>query len=114
MHVFRYSARPGTIAADMPDQVPPEVKEERSVRMRALAQDLARYDARSRIDTVENAVLEAGRPATLASFHRIHVMDAPETTPALVRVAIMGMDESGALYGRVARSEDAASEECDG
>ena len=114
MHVFRYSARPGTVAADIPDQVPPEVKEERSVRMRALAQDLARYDARSRIDTVENAVLEAGRPATLASFHRIHVMDAPETTPALVRVAIMGMDESGALYGRVARSEDAASEECDG
>ena len=34
MHVFRYSARPGTVAADMPDQVPPEVKEERSVRMR--------------------------------------------------------------------------------
>ena len=34
MHVFRYSKRPGTLAADMPDQVPPEVMAERSRRMR--------------------------------------------------------------------------------
>ena len=33
LHVFRYSARPGTPAADMPGQVPVEVKKERSKRL---------------------------------------------------------------------------------
>ena len=46
MHVFRYSKRPGTLAADMPDQVPPEVMAERSRRMRAVGTG-ARYCRRS-------------------------------------------------------------------
>ncbi|MDQ3916202.1 MAG: tRNA (N(6)-L-threonylcarbamoyladenosine(37)-C(2))-methylthiotransferase MtaB [Actinomycetota bacterium] len=33
LHVFRYSPRPGTAAADMPDAVPPPVKKERSKRL---------------------------------------------------------------------------------
>ena len=33
LHVFRYSPRPGTAAADMPDAVPPAVKKERSKRL---------------------------------------------------------------------------------
>jgi threonylcarbamoyladenosine tRNA methylthiotransferase MtaB len=33
LHVFRYSARPGTPAAEMPDEVPPQVKKERSKRL---------------------------------------------------------------------------------
>jgi threonylcarbamoyladenosine tRNA methylthiotransferase MtaB len=33
LHVFRYSPRPGTGAADMPDAVPPAVKKERSKRL---------------------------------------------------------------------------------
>mgnify|MGYP002224633344 FL=1 len=53
MHVFRYSKRPGTLAADMPDQVPPEVMAERSRRMRDTAQELAIADARRRVGTVE-------------------------------------------------------------
>ncbi|RME44376.1 MAG: radical SAM protein, partial [Caldilineae bacterium] len=37
MHIFRYSPRPGTVAAAMPNQVPPEVAQERSRRMHELA-----------------------------------------------------------------------------
>ena len=33
LHVFRYSPRPGTAAASMPDAVPPAVKKERSKRL---------------------------------------------------------------------------------
>jgi len=36
-HVFKYSPRPGTLAAAMPHQVPPEVKEARSEAMMELA-----------------------------------------------------------------------------
>jgi threonylcarbamoyladenosine tRNA methylthiotransferase MtaB len=32
-HVFKYSARPGTLAATMPDQIPPPVKKARSQAM---------------------------------------------------------------------------------
>jgi len=38
-HVFPYSRRPGTRAAGMPDQVPPEVKKDRAARLRALVQE---------------------------------------------------------------------------
>ncbi len=36
-HVFPYSARPGTVAAGLPGQVPPRIKAERAQAMRAVA-----------------------------------------------------------------------------
>lgn len=41
LHVFQYSPRPGTRAVDMPGQVAPAVKEERSARLRRLADEQA-------------------------------------------------------------------------
>ena len=40
MHVFRYSPRPGTKAADYPDQVPESVKKSRALELTALADTL--------------------------------------------------------------------------
>ena len=101
MHVFRYSARPGTPAATMPDQVPPEVMAERSRRMRALAHELAIKDAQARIGTVERAVVEYGNTATLASFHRAVVEDADDlVAPCILDVAIIGVDDSGLVHVR--------------
>lgn len=40
LHVFPYSKRPGTPAAIMPGQVPPEVKTERAARLEALCEKL--------------------------------------------------------------------------
>ena len=102
MHVFRYSARPGTPAAVAPDQVPPEVAAERSRAMRELAATMARQDAARRVGTVERAVIEQGRLATLGSYHRVVVDDAPQDgAPRLVEIGIMGMDDSGMLHGRI-------------
>ena len=42
LHVFAYSRRPGTPAADMPGQVPKGIREERSRRLIALGQELGR------------------------------------------------------------------------
>ncbi len=41
LHVFKYSLRPGTPAAEMPHQVPPQIAEERSDRLLALGRQLA-------------------------------------------------------------------------
>jgi threonylcarbamoyladenosine tRNA methylthiotransferase MtaB len=40
LHVFRYSARPGTASADMSDEVPPDVKKERSKRLIAVGNEI--------------------------------------------------------------------------
>lgn len=54
LHVFKYSPRRGTPAAEFPDQVAPSVKEERSRRLIALGNQLAgRFAARFCGQTVE-------------------------------------------------------------
>lgn len=99
MHVFRYSARPGTPAAESPDQVAPEVMAERAAALRAVAEEGAREDARRRIGTRERAVLEYGNRGTLGSFHRVVVDDIEsDATGSIVNVAIMDMDERGTLH----------------
>ncbi|WP_419057916.1 tRNA (N(6)-L-threonylcarbamoyladenosine(37)-C(2))-methylthiotransferase MtaB [Enorma massiliensis] len=106
MHVFRYSARPGTPAATMPDQVPPEIMAERSQRMRELAERMARIDAQSRCGTRERAVIEQGRRGTLSSFHRVEVDGLDREgieAPALVDVAIMVVNASGLVKAEFVR-----------
>lgn len=50
MHVFPYSRRPGTPAADMPGQVPREEKEDRARRAIALGETLERRWLESQVD----------------------------------------------------------------
>jgi threonylcarbamoyladenosine tRNA methylthiotransferase MtaB len=46
-HVFSYSARPGTAAARMPEQIPHPVRKERNAQMRsAIAQSASAYRSR--------------------------------------------------------------------
>lgn len=101
MHVFRYSARPGTPAATAPDQVAPEVMADRSKRMRSLAQELSLHDARSRVGSSEIAVIEHGDFATLGSFHKA-VVDDPAEVPAsgVFHADILSCDASGLLHIR--------------
>lgn len=47
LHVFSYSERSGTVAADMPDKVPNKVKIERGKKLRGLAEEL-KYKAAER------------------------------------------------------------------
>lgn len=69
MHVFRFSRRPGTPAATMAGQVPPEVLADRSKRMRALAQDMRVSAANAHICQVESVLVQApGRGVTGGLF----------------------------------------------
>ncbi|MDY2777782.1 MAG: MiaB/RimO family radical SAM methylthiotransferase [Collinsella sp.] len=104
MHVFRYSKRPGTIAATAPDQVDPAVMAERSARMRSLADEMARRDAASRVGTIEGCVLEHGNRGTLASFQRVVVDGVGEDATGLfVRVCLTGIEADGSLRGELVR-----------
>ena len=58
MHIFPYSRRPGTPAADMPGQLPNAVKEERSRRAIAVAEQMSRDYRESLIGTTQTALFE--------------------------------------------------------
>ena len=111
LHVFRYSARPGTPAATMPDQVPAQTMAARSAIIRALIDKTSRDDATARIGTIERAVIEYPGRGTLGSFHRVIVDDVSEDLVGrLVDVAIMDVDAQGVLHGHVIRSAGAGTE----
>ena len=62
VHLFRFSSRPGTKAAEMPDQLPESVKKERSARLEVIA-------ARLRAETAASFV---GKNATVLLEDRIY------------------------------------------
>ena len=61
---FKYSPRPGTPAADMPDQMPEAVKSERLHRLQAaIDRHQAAFNARCRRPHLRRAVRKAGTPS---------------------------------------------------
>ena len=58
MHIFPYSKRPGTPAAEMPGQLPNAVKEERSRRAIAVAQDMSRCYHQALLGTTQAVLVE--------------------------------------------------------
>ena len=58
LHVFKYSPRTGTPAADYGDQVPAAVKEERSTLLLALGDQMAADFAKSMVGQVLNVLVE--------------------------------------------------------
>jgi threonylcarbamoyladenosine tRNA methylthiotransferase MtaB len=58
MHVFVYSSRPGTLAAELPDKVSEKVKKERSVLMLDLAAHSAQESAERSIGQIRSVLWE--------------------------------------------------------
>ena len=75
LHVFPYSKRPGTPAAQRADQVPPQLIAERAARLSELGRRLSLEDARSRLGCTETAVVERPGRGTSESFHELRFSD---------------------------------------
>lgn len=75
LHIFPYSKRPGTPAAQRADQVPPQLIAERAARLGELGRQLSLEDARSRLGCVETAVIERPGRGTSESFHELRFSD---------------------------------------
>ncbi|MGI5818985.1 MAG: tRNA (N(6)-L-threonylcarbamoyladenosine(37)-C(2))-methylthiotransferase MtaB [Armatimonadota bacterium] len=106
LHVFTYSERPGTRAAEMPGQVNHEVRKERTHRLRALSTLKAeRFAATAVGETLEVVVETPGdRPGTVAgiadNYLRVTFEGPEDLRGALVRVAVseaLGGEVSGEL-----------------
>ena len=78
IHVFPYSKRSGTPAAQRADQVPPDVKSARASRLRSLAEELRLDDFAQRAGTTELALVEPDIALT-ESYHEIPVPPGAST-----------------------------------
>jgi len=108
LHVFRFSPRPDTPAADMADAVHPETITRRSAILRELAAEKQEAFESAMIGTEREAVIEsegqaAGyREATTDNYATVLVPDEGLAAGTLATVRITGK-EDGKLRGEIAR-----------
>lgn len=98
MHVFRYSRRPGTPAATMEGQVPPQVMADRSHRMLQLARQMRLEAARSRLGKVEDAIVQYPGRAVTGGLLDI-ACDPAIPLDSLVRLRVESVLPDGTLLG---------------
>jgi threonylcarbamoyladenosine tRNA methylthiotransferase MtaB len=93
VHVFPYSPRPGTQTADA-DTVPPEMKRERSRRLRALSDELSRRRWQARVGTTDRVLVD--RPGRgYADDYTPWLLDAE--VGAFVTARAVGVADEGVL-----------------
>ena len=98
MHVFPYSEREGTKAAQMPGSVPRHVREERARELIALGRELERSALAARVGKEENVLIEeldeqGDGTGYTGGYMRVHVPGAKEGTIVRVRVTGVRGDE---------------------
>jgi threonylcarbamoyladenosine tRNA methylthiotransferase MtaB len=98
LHVFSYSARPGTPATKYPDQVHPTAKKERSQRLRALGRAKKEAFAARFIGRRLAVLLEGKRAKTrqllsglTENYMRVHVAAPEAFVNQLVPVQLVGL-----------------------
>ncbi|MEI6499885.1 MAG: radical SAM protein [Armatimonadota bacterium] len=105
LHVFAYSPRQGTPAADMPDQVPPPVKAQRSQILRELStckhQAFAEKMMGLTLETVLQTVTEEGwQQGVTDTYLTLRVQADEGLLGRLLACEVAGV-EDGVLVGRV-------------
>ena len=98
MHVFRYSRRPGTPAADFPDQVDPHVMAARGARMRELAGRMRREEAAGLVGADDLVVVQYPGRGVSGGLFDVRV---PEEVPldTLLPVRLSEVLPDGTLVG---------------
>jgi len=110
LHVFRYSQRPGTLAAQMTGQVPTDVRKRRADELIRVGL-IAMADFASRFVGRELAVLiETTGPTKLLTgfadnYVEVNLAGDVGLKGRIVRVKITGVNESGKATGKVAAGD---------
>jgi threonylcarbamoyladenosine tRNA methylthiotransferase MtaB len=95
LHVFTYSERPGTPAAEMADQVPMAVRKSRNRILRELAAKKNLEFRRRMIGKKLSVVtLEEPRAALSDNYHKVQLAEE-RASNQLVEIEVGGVSESG-------------------
>ncbi|MDO4849826.1 MAG: tRNA (N(6)-L-threonylcarbamoyladenosine(37)-C(2))-methylthiotransferase MtaB [Coriobacteriia bacterium] len=98
MHIFRYSRRPGTPAADFPDQVEPQVMAERSRRAHELASRMRAQEAARLVGHEDLVVVQYPGRAVSGGLFDVKV-DPSVPLDTLLPVRFSGVEPDGTLLG---------------
>ena len=113
-HIFRYSARPKTPAASMPDQVPPEVAAERSQRAHQLGARMQRSFHHRFLGRTMDVLWETGEPkgANLLwrgltdNYLRVSAPEGPHLRNTITPVRLVAHTPTG-LRGQILVTDQA-------
>ncbi|MDO4533086.1 MAG: tRNA (N(6)-L-threonylcarbamoyladenosine(37)-C(2))-methylthiotransferase MtaB [Coriobacteriia bacterium] len=97
IHVFRYSRREGTPAAERSDQVVAEVVAKRSRELQELGLELGRVDAQRRFGSEELVLVERVGQGTTESYHPVRWVSAAPAVGELARVRLEELGRDGAF-----------------
>lgn len=106
LHVFRYSERPGTAAAEMPDRVPHKTREERSRLLMKLSEGKRNSFNRMNIGRTEKVLFERSKAEGYANgftsnYIRVLVRNEKGIQGSIREVRLTGLAESGEMYGEL-------------
>ena len=107
IHVFPYSPRPGTVAAGMAGQLPPEEKRRRAAELIAAGEVLRREFLEGMAGTTQEVLFEEGGPGGqegyTANYTPVVVPEIQDLRGRMERVVIDGLAPGeGQLLGRLA------------
>lgn len=110
MHVFPYSPRKGTVAADMTGQLPPQEKQHRAQQLKALAKQMEKAYLDSFIGQTMTVLPEHSKspdwfPAHSPYHFRVKVLSPERFDGTLLSIQIAGRDADG-LYGHLLSAAD--------
>ena len=93
MHIFKYSPRKGTVAAEMKNQISEQVKEERSQRLIALGEEMkqAFYDSYrgKRVEVLAETRTKDGKfHATLANYMDVYIESDEDISGKIVEYTV--------------------------
>ena len=97
MHIFRYSKRDGTPAAERVDQIAPEVKAERMERMQNVAKELRNTEARERMGSQERILIEGDGRGMSESYFEVRVPESAQRG-ALVDATLRDYNEKDGTF----------------
>lgn len=104
IHVFKYSRRPGTKAAVMPDQVPEPVKKERSARLQALGDRLMADYHRLHLGTEQRVLVEEQENGLWTGYTndytKAFIRSDEDLHDRFVTGSVVDADESGIIVIR--------------
>lgn len=108
MHVFPYSTRPGTAAAVIPEQVPSDIKKERSLQMLALGKDsLLRYNS-AFVGQILDVLVEQSAGESWSGYTdtyiKVYIKSSQDLTNRLLRVKLLELRNDG-IKGELVKSQ---------
>ncbi|MCK5822074.1 MAG: tRNA (N(6)-L-threonylcarbamoyladenosine(37)-C(2))-methylthiotransferase MtaB [Bacteroidales bacterium] len=105
LHVFTYSERPGTPAADFPKPVQNKIRDDRSVRLHQLSDEKKHKFYSSQIGSIRWLVPEGKTPGIIKGFTEnyidTYIEDVLKTVKTPIQVRLSGLNKRGQMTAKI-------------